>query len=263
VVAVCAIVAVVLVGCGGKSSKDKTAAATSTTSAGDTATTITASGGTATTTKGAATATTAKKTTGDTKAPRPEDAARIDTLVLQASDFPTGWKGTPPTPEDESDQSANAELNQCIGTSGSEAETAHKYGDDFSKDDNAQASSEAATVKDDATYRSDLAAIQGPKLTPCLKEVFTKQMAGPSGAPASEVEVSDLSVPKHGDATVGRRVTISVKGPTASAKFYIDFVFMAKNRVEVVASFLNAQAPFDSALEKSLLDKLGARVSAA
>lgn len=254
------IALVLLAGCGGGGSKDKTAADSSTSSTsggGDT----TLPG--ATTSKGAGGNTTVAKKTTPTVAPSASDAARVEKLVLLTEDFPAGWKGTQAPP---SDDTSDEEINRCMGLSGKEAETAHKSGDDFSKGtgESAQASTEAATVKDDATYRKDLAAIQSAKLGECLEEAFKKEMASSSQAGVTpSFEQSELKVTKYGDSTVGRRLIITVKSSGGTSKFYIDIVFMGKNRAEVLVSFLDLDHPFDQNLEKSLLDKLGARINAA
>ena len=207
-----------------------------------------------------ATPTTAKKATGPTVAPSPSDAARIDKLVFRAEDMPSGWKGTPSSPPAPNDDSAR-QLAECVGGTLPEAETAHRYGDSFSNSDSNQVSAEASTVATSSDFKKDEEAVSGPKLTPCLKEAFNKEMQKevPGGGSVT-VDVGDLSAKKYGDLTVARRITITAKSATGSAKIYVDFVFMGKSRAEITASFLNVGAPFDSGLESDLLSKLGKRV---
>jgi hypothetical protein len=252
----CALL-LLLVGCGGGDSKDKAAASSTTSTTGTEVGTVTTNAAAA----GATTVTTArKKSTTPTAAPSASDAARVAKLVLATDDFPAGWKGTPAPAGDNSDE----EINRCAGLSGKDAETAHNSGDDFSNGGNAQASAEAATVKDDATYRRDLEAVKSSKMGECLEQAFKKEMQGASGTGVEpSFEQSELSVPKYGDQTVGRRLVITVKSSSGTSKFYIDIVFMGKTRAEVLASFLDLDHPFDQNLEKSLLEKLGGRVNAA
>ena len=246
---------ITLAACGGNSDKkaSSTSTSTSSTAAGAVA------GATGSTASGA-TPTTAKKSTAATGKPSPSDAAHIDKLVFVTDDFPSGWKGTASSPPDPNDDAAR-QLSDCVGGTPPEAETAHKYGDSFSNSDSTQVSAEASTVATASDFKRDKDAISGPKLSPCLKEAFNKEMQKevPGGGSVT-VDIGDLSAKKYGDVTVARQITITAKGATGSAKIYVDFVFMGKNRAEVTASFLNVNAPFDSGLESDLLSKLGKRV---
>jgi hypothetical protein len=223
-----------LAGCGGKAKTDS-----------DTATTA-ASASTTTSTSAA-----------------PASNATLDKLVLVTSDFPTGWTSTPgDSSQAEEDKATEAELNKCAGTSGSEAEAASKSGDDFAQGENLQAGSEASLVKDAATYRSDLAALRNSsKVSSCVKEAFTKEFRKQFPGESS-VEIADLSVPRHGDVTLAKRLTVSGTTQGQTVKVYIDVVLMGRNRYELTQTFFGIGSPFDGSLEKALVDKVGSRLDA-
>jgi len=188
----------------------------------------------------------------------------LDTLVLVASDFPSGWTSQPSGQANDAEgKAAEDELSKCVGVSGSDAEVATKDGDDFSQSAGVQVSSAVNRVKDDATFRSDVAALKkSDKVTSCMKTTFAdalkKLVPG-----VSEIEVSDLSVPRHGDVTVARRLTMSATVAGQQLKIYIDAVLMGKKRAELNQSFTSVGKPFDASLERALVNKVGGRLDAA
>ena len=190
--------------------------------------------------------------------------ARAKKLVLVQADFPAGWTGSAPTPDTPDEKAANQEFNNCIGSSGDDAKVADVKGDDFSMGSPAtQVGSEAQIAKDDATYRKDVAALKSSKFQPCLETLLTKALStAAGGATPANVQVSPLSVPTFGDVTVGLRMSagLTVSGQTVT--LVIDAVAMGKNRAEVTGTFSNLAQPFDPALEKTLIDKLGAKLEA-
>ena len=184
-------------------------------------------------------------------------------FVFVQADFPAGWTAKPAdqtqTPDD---KATSKELSDCVGTSGADAQSARWKGDDFNMGQ-VQVGSEATVVKDEAVYRKDVDAIKGPKLQTCVKDVFNKVLTTQIGSAPTSLDVAPLQVPSHGDVTIGLRMTVGATIQGVPLTLSLDLVVMAKNRAETSATFLNVGQPFDSALETSLVDKLGARVDAA
>jgi hypothetical protein len=191
------------------------------------------------------------------------DTALAQKLVFVQADFPAGWTASPPTPDTAEDKANNKEVDACIGTSGADAHSADVKGNDFSMGPTTQVGSEAQVVKEEATYRQDVAAIKGPKLQPCLQTFLTKALTKGVGSAPTSVQVSSLPVPSLGDVTVGLRITAGITTQGQALTVYLDAVLMGRNRAEVTSTFLNVGQPFDAALQRTLLDKLGARVNAA
>ena len=224
-----------------------------------------ASTSTTTGSAGATTASTtakASKPTTPTTAPSAAVAAKLDSVLLVAADFPSGWTSAPPdTSSSNQDQAAEDDLNKCLGTSGREADVASKDGNTFSQGQTYQASSSVSLVGDDATYKRDIAALKSDKLTPCLKESFAKHYTQDM-PPGSTVDVTEIDVPQHGDVSVGRRLTLTASGNGQTVKVYVDLLLMGRHRYEVLETFLGYNTPFDTTLEHSLADKDGHRADA-
>jgi hypothetical protein len=206
--------------------------------------------------------TTPESTAPPTTASAAGDIDLAKKVVFVQGDFPPGWTAKAAdqtqTPDD---KATSKELSDCVGTSGQTANSARWKGDDFSMGQ-AQVGSEATVIKDEATYRKDIDAIKGTKVQTCVKDVFNKALAKQFGSAPTSLDVASLDVPHHGDATVGLRMTVGASAQGVNITLLLDLVVMAKNRVETSATFLNVGQPFDSALQKSLVDKLGARVDA-
>jgi hypothetical protein len=189
--------------------------------------------------------------------------ARAQKLVLVQSDFPAGWTGTAPTPDTPDDKATNEEFANCVGASGESAKVADVKGDNFSMGSPAtQVGSEAQIVKDEATYRRDVAALKGPKFQPCLQSLLTKALTKAAGGAPANVQVSQITVPSFGDVTAGLRMTAGITVQGQNLTLVLDAVAMAKNRAEVTGTFSNLAQPFDAALEQSLIKKLGAKLTA-
>src|SRR4051812_29667822 len=112
--------------------------------------------------------TTSAPTTSTTAAPPQQagggtDQARAQKVVFVQGDFPPGWAATPPTPPTPEEKAARQELATCGGTSGDADTSATVEGDTFATGPTTQVLSEGKVVKDDATYRRDLAAVNSPK----------------------------------------------------------------------------------------------------
>jgi len=189
-------------------------------------------------------------------------AADTDTakkLVLVASDFPAGWTDTPDDQQTTPEDQANAkELNDCVGTSGEEAEAAKWSGDGFSMN-NYEVSSKASVVRDKSAYDNDVKAIKGSKLLKCVQTVYTRVLTKQLGTAPTSVEVTPLDVTSYGDATVAFRMKL-VAGPDVADSAYLDLVLMGKNRAKVTGTFFSVGQPIDPAVEKALIDKLGGRL---
>lgn len=193
------------------------------------------------------------------------DRAKAQKIVLTQSDMPAGWTGTQPTPDPEDNAQAKA-LAQCAGASDpSVATSAEVEGQSFSMD-NAEVSSEVTFVKTTAQAQTDLAAITGPKIEGCVKmvtdELLTAELEG-SGATLESFTFDRITRDKVGDATTAFRITATVAAGDQKATVYVDLIFILKGRAEISLSFTNVGTPFDEALEKSLIAKVGAKVAAA
>jgi hypothetical protein len=192
----------------------------------------------------------------------PAAEARAKKLVFVQGDFPAGWTGSPATPDTPEDKATTKQLDTCIGTSGDDAHSADVKGDDFNMGQGTQVSSEAQIIKSDATYKSDVDAIKSPKLQSCLQQFLSKEIAKQAGVTPSSLDLVPFSVPTFGDVTKGMRLTAAMPIQGQTLNIVVDFVLMGKNKAEVTSTFSNVGQPFDQSLEKTLLEKLGAKLDA-
>lgn len=194
------------------------------------------------------------------------DKAKAEKLVLVAADFPAGWTATPSTP-DPNEEAQGKELAACVGAVDPDvAESAEVDGPDIEKD-NASASSNATFVKTAAYAQTDLAAIKGTKVEKCVEDFAKKALneelsSNGSGATLKSVDFDRVTTATYGDATVGFRLKATIAAGRQTLTAYQDLIFILKGRAEVSASFFNLGKPFDASLERSLLDKLGAKLAA-
>lgn len=193
----------------------------------------------------------------------PAATARAQKLVLVQADFPAGWTGTPAAADTPDQKAANQEFETCAGVSGDADRSADVKGDDFSMGSPVtQVGSEAQIVKDESTYRKDVTAIKGSKFQTCLKDLLTKALQQASGSAPTNVQLSPIAVATYGDVTFAQRLTGTISAQGQTANVVVDLVLIAKNRAEVLSTFINLAQPFDQALEKNLIGKLGAKLDA-
>jgi hypothetical protein len=193
------------------------------------------------------------------------DRAKAQQLVLNASDMPPGWTGVPPSPDPEGDVQSKA-LAACAGAvDPSVATSAEVEGQSFSKD-TADVSSDVTIVKTTQHAQTDLAAITGPAFESCAEDAASdllKAQFERSGATLESFSFDPISTERYGDATNAFRLATTVATGDQRATLYVDLIFILKGRAEVTVSFTNVGKPFDEALKRSLLAKMGAKLAAA
>jgi hypothetical protein len=206
--------------------------------------------------------TSAPTTSTTTKAAGSADQARAQKLVFVQSDFPPGWTATPPEPRTPEEKADRQELATCSATPGETSTSATATGDTFATGPTTQVLSEASVAKDDAAYQQGVAALNSPKLLPCLQAFLTKGLAREIGSTPTSVEIASISAPKFGDATVANRLKAAATVQNIPLTIFVDVVIMAKSRAQSTGTFINVGQPFDSALETSLINKMGERLNA-
>jgi hypothetical protein len=224
---------------------------------------LTACGGGADTDSAApkATATTAAATT-TTVVNVAADKAKARALVFTRSDLPAGWKAAPHE-DDPTDKKFDDQLAACLGRpSPTTYLTARANSPDFASGD-AEVSSEALLVRTVADFNADADAVQGPKFIPCVKRVLTSSLQQLAGASVRSVAVALLPVDSDAQFSAGFRATVKLLAQGQSVTVYQDGILLGRERIELTASFSDVQQPPDSALEKALVAKLGAKLDAA
>lgn len=210
---------------------------------------------------------TASSTT--TPATVPDDAADravAESLLLVQSDFPTGW--TANVAEDDPQDAVTAKkLADCAGASDPAKATAAVDSPNFDQGD-AEVSVSVSVAPTRADFEKDVAALKGPKYIACLTDLFgdeleTEIQKDAPGATIDDVNLVRASMPAVGDVSTAMKgtVTVSVNGRTLM--MYLSDYSYGEGRSEVDLTFFNIGAPFDPALEQSLLAKAIAKLKAA
>jgi hypothetical protein len=239
-----ALAAILVVGaCGGGSSDKKAAKSSAATSAPTTTTTVAP---TTTTTLGAAAAT-----------------ARAKQVNLQLTDFPAGWKASPPTQDDPGDELFTQQAAACLKIPDPKLnEISDTASDDFADAENATASSSVTFVKDPAVAKNELTAVRGPSGIPCLKSGVDALLTKVAQAQSFKVEGTTLEAappPAVGDdsAAITFTATISASGQTVTV--YGDIILFLKGNEAISLTYFDVAKRFDPILGQSLTQKVVSR----
>lgn len=111
--------------------------------------------------------------------------------------------------------------------------------------------------------QTDLAAITGSKFEPCVKDFandFLTAELEQSGATLESFPFDRITTERYGDATAVFRMAAVAAGDQR-VTVYIDLIFILKGRAEISLSFTEVSKPFDEALQRSLLAKMGAKLA--
>jgi hypothetical protein len=198
------------------------------------------------------------------KANPTKDRAAAQKLIVAQADLPSGWSGSADT-EDAQDKSTNQKMSQCVGSSTDTDHSADVNGDDFDKGD-AEISSEAVFAKTDDLFQQDVDALRGSKYETCIQQILAPELKqsleqSSPGVQVGAMTITRFDAPKHGDVTEGFRLSVPITpngAPTVNV--YDDIIAYGANRAELTLGFVNLNTPFDSTLERSLADKVGARL---
>lgn len=208
-------------------------------------------------------ATGASATASTTPANAAADEAKARTLLLRSSDFPAGWKSRPgrSAPEE-----PGREVASCLGRPDPGTYTTARIDSPFFSLGDADAGSGAQLVRTVEDFRADMAAYSGPKYIPCAKSTLTgsfRRHIRSRGGSLRSFSVEPLQIHRYGQISVGYRLTATVRAPWGERlTIYTDAVLLGKERIELWATFVNVDRPFDPALERALVAKLGSRLDA-
>ena len=191
------------------------------------------------------------------------DTARARTIVLQQADMPAGWRGAAHS-ETPAEQARSREISLCLGRPDPDTfRSARVYGPDLTMGQ-IQVSSIATVLNTVDDARADLAAVRGPKYGECPVTAFRADLQRQApDARVEEVASEPLQVEEFGDGSVGIRLTANLVYPDRTDRLFADLVYISKNRATVSATFFSFNQPFPSALEQSLVSRMGNRIAAA
>jgi hypothetical protein len=182
-------------------------------------------------------------------------------IVLQQSDFPSGWSSKPHQTSPE-DATANQRFFQCIGAVDPKTQQrAEAHSPDFTEGQLNRASSQAQVLAKEADAADALAALQGPKTVECMKSLVQEsaQKQLPAGVSVSDVNAAQLKFPTLKDGTAAVQVSFAVQTGGVNVPIYADIIYFKSGRALVSLSTVNSGSPMDSKLEESLAQKMADR----
>ena len=191
------------------------------------------------------------------------DQAVAEEAVLRLSDFPTEWRSTAvPGGTAAANVESNRALADCMGRPRpEEIRTALADSEDFSAQDTRRVSSSVQVVRTVEIAEDDFTALKSDKALECHKAQIDAEFARqlpPEASPQTTLE--RLTMPQFGDDTVAYRVAATTLDRGAQVRTFIDLVFFRKGRTEVSVNFLNVGVPFPGDLERTVLQRIVARL---
>jgi hypothetical protein len=204
-------------------------------------------------------------TTSTTVPDAATDAATARSLLLVGSDLPVGWKSSPHPEDTAEDKEFDQAIADCIGLSDPKRATADIQSPDFELGD-ASVGSSANLTATRADFEQDVAALNSPKYVACSDQLFEEELKRQfaedvPGATIDDVNVARVESPTYGEVTVALKGTVTISASDRTVTMYVSDYAYGQGRSEVDVSFFNVGAPFDPALEKSLLAKAVAKLN--
>ncbi|MBE7187735.1 hypothetical protein [Jatrophihabitans endophyticus] len=239
------------------------AACTSSGSSGAPSTGAAPSSTAATTSSAAATTSSAAPTTS-APAGGPSTAT-LKSIVVQQSDLPSGWTGTPAPAESTHDKDVDAQLAACVGSSdaGEQDQIQQVMSDDFHSGQST-VSSDASSYRSESDVRSQVAQLKNPKAQGCLSSLFRKEIAAslPAGSTIKNIAIR-LSTADTGIAnligTANGRITVAAQGRQVTV--YIGAGFFIGNRITGQVTFTSIGTPISSAFANPVVKAVAARAA--
>jgi hypothetical protein len=195
------------------------------------------------------------------------DLALAKRSVLTAADLP-GYTGSPHTTNDDipaADKKNFADCMKAPTTIFDDTPGAQKADSpDFAKGE-AQISDSIEIDPKRSDIDNGFKTLSQPGTEPCLQKLFEAAISsGAAAGGAAGVTFGPATVSRFdvgvGQESVGYTLKISASAGADTAVFYIDLVFLPRDRAGLEFDFLNVTAPTDRTLLKSLVQKVYDRV---
>jgi hypothetical protein len=199
-----------------------------------------------------------------------EAQQRAESIVLEISDFPDGWRASPA----EADIGSQASFRRCVGADYSgftiigEADSR-----EFAHEDTSNASS-VSTVFESADQAEDAArelseGMNKAEVEDCFREIFEETVREEgAGVRVMNVDVGELSVGAPSDIaeTNPWQVAVTFEGMSGEAEgatlsAYLDFVEMREADAIATVLTYDVFSPFDSGLRNDLLRAVADRMT--
>jgi len=197
----------------------------------------------------------------------PAQLAQLKKIVLQQSDLPAGWKGTPASPDDASDAAYQAALAKCVGVRNTDPDkVADANSPDFALGD-ASISSSASSYPSQSDLDADIALVHSAKLAPCLdrqaKELFAKSL--PAGTTVDSVSSKFTAGSGGGPSNVIGSGVTTIKLTTSGqhVALYLTVAFITGPLIEAEVDTQNVGKPVPASLVKAAVSAVAGRAAKA
>jgi hypothetical protein len=192
----------------------------------------------------------------------PASLSQLKKIVLQATDLPSGWKGTPYQP-DSSDSANNAALVQCVGARNTDSDkVAEAHSDDFALGD-ASISSSASSYRSQSDLDSDIAMLHSPKLSPCFEQMMKTQLAAslPAGSTidSASIKITPGSAGGPANVVATGTGTIKVRVNGQQVPVYLTVAFITGPLIEAEVDTENVGAPMPASVVNPLVATVATR----
>lgn len=189
---------------------------------------------------------------------------RLQRIVLQPGDLPTGWTATPASPT--SSQQGNAALAACVGVKDTSPDEAAKVSSSTFSNATFHIESDASSYRSEQDVQTDVALVNNPKLQTCAEQQFKNELASslPTGATISALQVKVLPGANGGPSNVAGLITVvaQLTGPSGTAAAYVDDALITGPQTEASVTFTGVNARVAAATETALITAVAKRAAA-
>ena len=219
---------------------------------------------------------TVKATSSPVAAPSPAFLPQLNAIVLRPTDLPKGWLGVPHRVDPNAAANAAA-LAKCVGgrdTNSDQVAAANSA--DFALA-RASITSSASSYRSPSDVSSDIAMLQSPKVSTCVKQQMVKQLAtslskgatiasasikitpGSAGGPANVVAIGtgSIKISLNSQQAAMYRTVASVTGPV----IYLTVAFITGPLIEAEIDTTSLGTPLPASLVKSLVAAVATRAA--
>lgn len=195
----------------------------------------------------------------------PATLSQLKQIVLRPADLPPGWKGTP----HQADSSASAEdatLYKCLGARDIDGDkVAEADSEDFARG-NATISSSASSYRSQSDLDVIVATIHNPKVSLCLGQSLTKELATslPAGATVQSASIKITPGSAGGPANVIATGTGTIKVEANGQEITVDMTeaIITGPLIEAEVDTVNVgTAPVPESVVKPLVATVATRAS--
>jgi hypothetical protein len=192
---------------------------------------------------------------------KPPSYLALTRVVLQAGDFPPGWR-TRPTPHG-GDEDVQAQIATCVGIRLRKSQVIDRAASPDYGSGEFTATSTAASFKTQVEVRNRLAAVLSPKADPCLATALRTSLVKVLPAD-TKIEGLTVQAVKGGTAanvaaTVHAVITVTALGQTA--RVYSDTAFIGGVLFGAEVAFTGIGEPVPTDVQTRLTDAVARRAA--